>query len=427
MAGPFDFTGQDIENTYQRVLQTDGTSIYDGTGSIVNISNTIFPFTGSAIITGSLVITGSLGVVGSFNQASASLASGLFAHAQGFNVTASGDYSHAEGLNTKALGIYSHAEGIETTAEGLYSHAEGSSTTAEGAFSHAEGDRTTATGAGSHAEGSRTTATREGSHAEGFDTIAAGDVSHAEGSRTTSTGFASHAEGESTQAIGSFSHAEGSRTTATGFASHAEGLFTVASGSYQHVQGQYNLSSSAQSAFIIGNGTSTSARSNLIFASGSQVQVTGSLQVSGYHQYFTNATQREELSNNLYAFTGQAENYTGAIDDACVEGQLVWLDTNNRWFPVDQTTAASTKLLGLWNGDNMILLEGTMVVDTIQSPTPGLPVYIRDGTPDGVMSTNIPTTVGGYVRVVGHCLYENVATPGQWIIRFKPSNDWYEI
>jgi hypothetical protein len=35
--------------------------------------------------------------------------------------------------------------------------------------------------------------------------------------------------------------------------------------------------------------------------------------------------------------------------------------------------------------------------------------------------------VGGYVRVVGHCLYENVATPGQWIIRFKPSNDWYEI
>jgi len=34
MAGPFDFTGQNIENTYQRVLQTDGTNIYDGTGSL---------------------------------------------------------------------------------------------------------------------------------------------------------------------------------------------------------------------------------------------------------------------------------------------------------------------------------------------------------------------------------------------------------
>lgn len=35
MAGPFDFTGQDIETTYQRVLQTpDGINMYDGTGSL---------------------------------------------------------------------------------------------------------------------------------------------------------------------------------------------------------------------------------------------------------------------------------------------------------------------------------------------------------------------------------------------------------
>ena len=58
-------------------------------------------------------------------------------------------------------------------------------------------------------------------------------------------------------------------------------MATVASGSYQHVQGQYNLSSSAQSAFIVGNGTADGSRSNLIFASGSQVQITGSLIVSG--------------------------------------------------------------------------------------------------------------------------------------------------
>lgn len=35
MAGPFDFTGQNIEDTYQRVLQTpDGINMYDGTGSL---------------------------------------------------------------------------------------------------------------------------------------------------------------------------------------------------------------------------------------------------------------------------------------------------------------------------------------------------------------------------------------------------------
>ena len=33
----FDFTGQNIEDTYQRVLQTDGTNFYDGTGSAVTI------------------------------------------------------------------------------------------------------------------------------------------------------------------------------------------------------------------------------------------------------------------------------------------------------------------------------------------------------------------------------------------------------
>lgn len=38
MAGPFDLTGQDIENTYQRVLQTpDGINIYDGTGSLFHL------------------------------------------------------------------------------------------------------------------------------------------------------------------------------------------------------------------------------------------------------------------------------------------------------------------------------------------------------------------------------------------------------
>jgi hypothetical protein len=106
MAGPFDLTGQNIETTYQRVLQTDGVNIYDGTGSIFYVSgsggpsisasyastasyvqnaqtasyvqnaqtasyvlqavsasyapDTTFPYTGSAKITGSLGVTGSI-------------------------------------------------------------------------------------------------------------------------------------------------------------------------------------------------------------------------------------------------------------------------------------------------------------------------------------------------------------------------------
>ena len=51
MAGPFDLTGQDIENTYQRVLQTDGTLIYDGTGSLFTTPGNIN--TGSFVTTSS--------------------------------------------------------------------------------------------------------------------------------------------------------------------------------------------------------------------------------------------------------------------------------------------------------------------------------------------------------------------------------------
>ena len=69
--------------------------------------------------------------------------------------------------------------------------------------------------------------------------------------------------------------------TALGAGSHAEGLGTVAKGDFQHVQGQFNITSSVQSAFIHGNGTSDSARSNLIYAHDSTVEVTGSLNITG--------------------------------------------------------------------------------------------------------------------------------------------------
>ena len=77
------------------------------------------------------------------------------------------------------------------------------------------------------------------------------------------SGYYSHAEGSGTTASGSYSHAEGATTTASAFYSHAEGLGTNAASYYQHVQGKFNsIDSSDKYAFIIGNGTSASARSN---------------------------------------------------------------------------------------------------------------------------------------------------------------------
>lgn len=90
---------------------------------------------------------------------------------------------------------------------------------------------------------------------------AAGRNSHAEGSLSAAPGDSAHAEGKSTTASGYNSHAEGKNAVAQGYASHAEGYYTVAKGDNQHVQGKYNVPDST-SAFIIGNGTSNSAKSN---------------------------------------------------------------------------------------------------------------------------------------------------------------------
>jgi hypothetical protein len=110
--------------------------------------------------------------------------------------------------------------------------------------------------------------------------IATGENSHAEGSITKAIGNYSHAEGDNTQAIGDYSHAEGQETIASGSYSHAEGYQTIALGNHQHVQGQYNAASSVPAAFIVGNGTDDSNRSNLIYAAGNEVQITGSLNVT---------------------------------------------------------------------------------------------------------------------------------------------------
>lgn len=74
----------------------------------------------------------------------------------------------------------------------------------------------------------------------------------------------SHAEGNYSTAIGSVSHAEGYGTTASGNYSHAEGYSTKASSNYQHVEGKFNIEDSNNKyAYIIGNGTTNNARSNL--------------------------------------------------------------------------------------------------------------------------------------------------------------------
>ena len=117
---------------------------------------------------------------------------------------------------------------------GRFSSSEGWCTRASGEYTHAEGKRSTASGCASHAEGS--------SHAYGY-------MSHAEGTST---------------ANGAYSHAEGNSATGKKASfSHAEGDNTVAGSESQHVSGAFNIiDNDGKYAFIIGNGSGFSSRSN---------------------------------------------------------------------------------------------------------------------------------------------------------------------
>lgn len=122
----------------------------------------------------------------------------------------------------------------------------------------------------STAEGEQTTASGYASHAEGVRSRAEGKYSHAEGGLTGARGNSSHSEGYGTSAKGICSHAEGEQTKASGYASHAEGYYTTATNDQSHAGGHYNAdmtaggstSNTVGTAFVIGNGTSSTALSN---------------------------------------------------------------------------------------------------------------------------------------------------------------------
>jgi hypothetical protein len=199
--------------------------------------------------------------------------------ASGYATLASANGAHAAGLWTTASGIYSRAAGEDTDAEAKGSHAEGLYTLTQGNYSHAEGRSTYTYGTSSHAEGWLNSASGDYSHAEGISTWASGFGAHAEGRFTTASGNYSHAEGALTKTYGLYSHAEGSECEALGNYSHAQGLWTVTSASFQHATGHYNTHGDTTSLFIIGDGTSNAARSDVFKAKTDLIEISGSLRI----------------------------------------------------------------------------------------------------------------------------------------------------
>ena len=129
------------------------------------------------------------------------------------------------------------------------------------------------TNLGQFAVGYGTQATGGAAFSSGYGSTASGQISTAMGLMSTASGYASVAMGQLTTASGNYSNALGWATTASGHYSLSVGRNTKASDFASFVIGQYNSSgstvtseqynfSTANTAFVIGNGTGAGDKSD---------------------------------------------------------------------------------------------------------------------------------------------------------------------
>ena len=245
---------------------------------------------------------------------------GLYSHAEGNATTTMGDYSHTEGINTRT-GVYGYkidfltlnGSNTEITLSGSYGNVDSQFSGAyilikdistnliykyDNISSNWDGNNTIVTVLNIDLTSTFTNgdvvAVSNGSRLflqstpRFADQKISGDYSHAEGHTSYTINDYSHTEGYRSIAAGQYAHAEGQSTIALGTASHAEGYQTIASGDHQLVVGQYNVASTSQSAFIIGDGEDDSNRHNVLFVSKSYFEVSAS---NMYFQGLANSSQ----------------------------------------------------------------------------------------------------------------------------------------
>ena len=118
---------------------------------------------------------------------------------------------------------------------------------------------TSATGTNAVAMGYQTTASNEASTAMGYTTTASGTSSIAMGWFTTASGVVSTAMGGLTTASGDYSSAMGRETTASDYASLVIGQYNSSGSSVTNNATSFSTSNTA---FVIGNGTASNAKSD---------------------------------------------------------------------------------------------------------------------------------------------------------------------
>lgn len=241
----------------------------------------------------------------------------------------------------------------------------------------------------------------------------------------TTKGNYSISEGYDTTASGYASHAEGSNTTASGYMSHAEGKYTIAGYSYQSVIGEYN-SNKKGDFFEIGNGVSTSNRSNAFEVTGTgNVTAAGNMTASGYvlgvPQYITaitSTTQTLSSQNTITTInlsaatqnTGSLLTFDGGTHDITIGAGVHYVEVYAQIYFINAGTQGYKNLYIYKNSTSVARAVLSLTVNyATMSASAIIPVSKSDKITMRAMSQNGTTTAIGSgedvtrltVRVIG--------------------------
>jgi len=150
-----------------------------------------------------------------------------------------------------------------------------------------------------------------------------------------------------------------------------------------------------------------------------------------YNNVIPAQVQRELANNPTYA----GQTIQAVISSSAVDYNLVALDTDGVWKPTKAAVGfGAERMLGIAvdTAGGYVLIEGDVGVSDDNSQGAyvinadhGLPVYISANA--GRMTTTAPSSAGELVRIVGHIYYQSSTDVNWWAMKFRPSNDWYEI
>ena len=151
-----------------------------------------------------------------------------------------------------------------------------------------------------------------------------------------------------------------------------------------------------------------------------------------YHQSTTSTTTQTDIADQ-FLYVGQI--ITGVLQVGVNTGDLIYLDIDGTWKAAKAGIAyGADKMLGICSdaGKGKILIEGDVAISDNNSGGPyiagadyGLPVYISTTTSQ--MTISAPSGATEVVRLLGHIYHQSSNDSHLWLIKFRPSNDWYVV